>query len=118
MPDGPLAKGDGETWEAYAHRLEQRIKAQRDHIRSISELRDKPGDKKARARIELLERSLGRMTARFYRERESREAVTGQLSPLRDLEASVRHALNAPTFEAHADELHHRLTRLDEVRHA
>lgn len=73
------AKGDGETWEAYARRLEHRIKGQREHIRAISELRDVPGDIKARRRIALLERSLGRMTARWYREVENRESLVERL---------------------------------------
>lgn len=73
------AKGDGETWEAYAHRLEHRIKAQRDHIAHLTELRDVPGDIKARRRIAALERALGSMTLRWHREIENREELVARL---------------------------------------
>lgn len=32
LPPEEEPRGDGETWEAYAHRLERRIKSQRDHL--------------------------------------------------------------------------------------
>lgn len=54
------AKGDGEMWEDYAHRLEARIKQQRGHIKNLTELRKVPGDMKARNRIASLERLLGK----------------------------------------------------------
>ncbi len=77
--DDPLVKGDGETWEDYAHRLEVRIKAQRDHIHNLTELRNVPGDIKARKRIADLERALGKMALRLEREVENREALVARL---------------------------------------
>lgn len=54
-----LVKGDGETWEDYAHRLEVRIKHQRDEIDSLQALRGYPASKADRRRIAHLERLLG-----------------------------------------------------------
>ena len=73
----PLDKGDGETWEDYAHRLEHRVKEQRDHIKRLVELRDEPGDRAARKRIEWLERALGSMTLRW-------EKVTADFAGFRE----------------------------------
>lgn len=53
------SKGDGESWEDYAHRLEIRIAHQRDEINSLQSLRGYPASKAERRRIAHLERLLG-----------------------------------------------------------
>ena len=53
------SKGDGESWEDYAHRLEIRIAHQRKEIDSLQALRGYPASKADRRRIAHLERLLG-----------------------------------------------------------
>lgn len=71
----PAAKADGETWEEYAHRLERRIKAQRDHIAEVNVLRADAANRAERKRIDHLRYALGRMTERWERERRDRVAL-------------------------------------------
>lgn len=73
------SKGDGETWEAYAHRLEGRIKQQRDHIKNLVELRE-PGDIHARKRIAYLERILGRKEVQLAQQHEGLHALKERLA--------------------------------------
>lgn len=68
----PAAKADGETWEEYAHRLEQRIKKQRDHLDELNALRADAGNRHERKRIAHLQAALGRMTERWDEERQAR----------------------------------------------
>lgn len=83
-------KGDGETWEAYAHRLEQRIKEQRGHLNSLGKL----GGHRRRdtERIAALERLVGRKSLTLDRHREAvralSEKVFGMFS-LRDVQELV-----------------------------
>lgn len=71
----PPAKGDGETWEEYAHRLERRIKEQRDQIAAINALRADAGNRAERKRIDHLRWSLGRMTERWEKEKRDRLGI-------------------------------------------
>lgn len=72
-------KGDGETWEVYAHRLESRIKRQRDHIKHLTELRA-PGDIKARNRIAQLERLLGKKELALAQQHDGLSALKERLA--------------------------------------
>jgi hypothetical protein len=78
------AKGDGETWEDYAHRLEARIKRQRDHIKHLTELRV-PGDIKARNRIAVLERLLGKKEVALANQHEGLAALKRRVEELESL---------------------------------
>lgn len=69
------AKGDGETWEEYAHRLEQRVKEQRDVLAAINVLRADAGNRHERKRIEHLTFALGRMTERWEKEKAAKMAL-------------------------------------------
>lgn len=71
--EGPMVPG--ETWEDYAHRLERRIKSQRDHIGSLNALRADAGNRTERKRMEKLRMALGEMTERWYSERVARLAM-------------------------------------------
>lgn len=51
---------DGETWESYAHRLEARIKAQRQHIGSLNQLRLDAGNRINRKKLDKALTLLGR----------------------------------------------------------
>jgi len=73
------AKGDGETWEDYAHRLEARIKQQREQIRNLTELRKVPGDIKARKRIATLERLVGKKELALQQQHEGLRALRAAL---------------------------------------
>lgn len=75
-------KGDGETWEEYAHRLERRIKEQRDQLAGINALRADAGNRHERKVIEGLRASLGRMTERWERERMQREGLVRRLAEI------------------------------------
>lgn len=55
-----MSTGPKRGTEEYTGLLERRVKEQRDHIKSLTELREEAGTRKARKRIEHLERSLGR----------------------------------------------------------
>lgn len=71
----PQLKQDRETWEAYAHRLERRIKEQRDQLAAIHALRGDAGNRAERKRTARLEIALGRMTARWEHERDCRAGL-------------------------------------------
>ena len=75
------AKGDGETWEDYAHRLEARIKQQRDHIKNLTALRA-PGDIKARNRIATLERLLGKKELALAKQHDGLAALKRRVKEL------------------------------------
>ena len=77
----PESKGDGETWEDYAHRLEHRIKQQRDHIKSLTALRA-PGDIKARNRIAMLERLLGKKELALAKQHDGLAALKARVAEL------------------------------------
>ena len=77
----PESKGDGETWEDYAHRLEHRIKQQRDHIKHLTALRA-PGDIKARNRIAMLERLLGKKELALNKQHEGLHALKLRIAKL------------------------------------
>jgi hypothetical protein len=86
-PDQPCAadgdaKGDGETWEAYAHRLEGRIKQQRHNIKELTDLRGQAGDKRARLRINRLERLLGQKEARLANQHDGLRALAERVTEL------------------------------------
>lgn len=80
--DGPQPKQSSETWEEYAHRLERRVFQQRQHIDDIHALREE-GNRHARKKIEGLTAALGRMTARWEKEREQRQGLVEHLRELR-----------------------------------
>lgn len=71
---GPVP-GLNETWEDYAHRLERRIKAQRDHIKGLTDVREN-GNRAVRKRIGLLERALGQCQANAHKLKEQVDAMT------------------------------------------
>jgi hypothetical protein len=75
---GGDAKADGETWEAYAHRLEKRIKEQRDQLLALSELRDGP-QRLHRKRIAHLERLLGQKEAQLAQQHDGLAALKAAL---------------------------------------
>lgn len=85
---------DGETWEAYAHRLEKVIARQRKELDELAKLRGVVGDRKARKRIADLERLLGVATLNLAREKESVRALVNRaaehtrLSSLSDEDAT------------------------------
>lgn len=68
----------GESWEDYAHRLERRIKEQRDHITRIQTRGDEHRNKWTRARVAQLERALGRACEAADRRKEQRDNVIAQ----------------------------------------
>lgn len=72
-----LAKRDGETWEAYAHRLEHRIKQQRVQLNAVQALRDGP-QRTARQRIAALERLLGKREFAIEQLRTAVAAIKGR----------------------------------------
>lgn len=78
VPDPPV-KGDGEPWEAYAHRLEARVREQRDSITHLIELRHRNGDKKARRQIHDLRYALGITAEKLERVRRDRQALLDRL---------------------------------------
>jgi hypothetical protein len=75
---GVEIKGDGETWEEYAHRLEHRIKRQRDQLDAMNTVR-KAGNVAARKKIAKLTTALGLMTLRWERERDCRRGLLERL---------------------------------------
>lgn len=79
----PLTKGDGETWEAYAHRLERRIKEQRDHIKALNVLYADNGNRADRKKINRLKRALVAVTENWQREREARIALVRTVGELK-----------------------------------
>lgn len=79
---GGVYKGDGETWEAYAHRLEHRIKEQRDLLEHLNSLKREWVDRHDRKSIAEMERALGRVTAKWQHEREAREALVEKVKTL------------------------------------
>lgn len=85
----PAAKADGETWEEYAHRLERRIKEQRDHIAAINALRADAANRAERKRIDHLRYSLGLMTERWEAERVARLGLVDALKRNGTLVAAV-----------------------------
>jgi hypothetical protein len=76
---GPQPKLAGETWEEYAHRLERRIKEQRDQLESINQLRADAANRAERKRITALRYALGRMTERWESERSQKFALLEKL---------------------------------------
>ena len=73
------AKGDGETWEEYAHRLERRIKQQRDQLRALGDLRNGP-QRTHRRRIAHLEMLLGQREAKLAHQHAGLKALNARLS--------------------------------------
>lgn len=78
----PDPKGDGESWEEYAHRLERRIKAQRKTLREGNMLRADAGNRAERKRSERLQLALGRVTDLWLAEREKRIGLVGVVERL------------------------------------
>lgn len=78
----PAEKADGETWEEYAHRLERRIKMQRDTLEQINLLRADAGNRAERKRIDRLTVALGRMTERWEKEKEDKRGLIAKLDEL------------------------------------
>lgn len=81
------SKGDGETWEDYAHRLEVRIAAQRTEIDSLQALRGYPASKADRRRIAHLERLLGQKSLALDKQDAGLRAMRQRI---RDLEGLHR----------------------------
>lgn len=71
-------RSDGESWEDYAHRLERRIKEQRDQLESVNRYRETNGNRADRKKIARLRFALGRMTERWEHEVTNREALVAQ----------------------------------------
>jgi hypothetical protein len=90
---GDAYKGDGESWEEYAHRLERRIKAQREGIKSLAALREVPGDKKARTKIAHLERLVGKKEAQLAQQHDGLNALTQHVQRAVAEAATLRQAL-------------------------
>lgn len=67
-------KGDGESWEEYAHRLEKRIKEQREQLRAVQELRDEPR-LRHRQHVAYLRRIIGRQTEQLARQYDGLHAL-------------------------------------------
>jgi hypothetical protein len=82
----PPPRADGETWQEYAHRLERRIKEQRDQLEQINQLRADAGNRHERKRIALLQASLGRMTERWEKERAARIGLVNAMAEMRGSE--------------------------------
>lgn len=80
IPD--KVRHDGETWEAYARRLERRIKEQRAQIMSMIAVGHGGNNRQARKRIASLTVALGRVTELWDEERRNREAVVERLREL------------------------------------
>lgn len=70
-----VPKQDGETWEEYAHRLERRVKEQRELLAHVNEMRSDAGNRHERKRITHLTYALGEMAARFEEERRNKHAL-------------------------------------------
>lgn len=81
-PSTVLTKRDGETWDAYAHRLEYRIKAQRDHLKSVTALIKGKGNRADRKKVERLKSALALVTEKWSREREARIALVRTVSEM------------------------------------
>lgn len=77
---GGLFKGDGESWKAYAHRLEHRIKEQRDALDSLQKVHAACPNRSERKRITQLELALGRATLRADRHKQSVKALVERAS--------------------------------------
>ena len=92
----PPPRGSGETWEEYAHRLERRIKEQRDHIAAINELRADAANRAERKRIDHLRYSLGLMTERWEAERVARLGLVDVLKRNGTALAAVSNQDDAP----------------------
>lgn len=88
-------RGDGETWENYALRLERRIKAQRDHLEAINALRADAANRAERKRIDHLLMQLGRMTHRWEGQR---AAKIGLAKVYRELKFAVLDVLEQDLF--------------------
>lgn len=80
-------KDDGESWEAFARRLEARIKEQRVALKSLQELRAVSGDKKARVKIAHLERLVGKKEAQLAHQH---DGLSSRNARVRALEAALR----------------------------
>jgi hypothetical protein len=81
---GHDVKGDGESWEDYARRLERRIKEQRDQLESLNQIHSACGNNRAdRKRINNLRFALGKMTERWEKERTNREALVKTVETFR-----------------------------------
>lgn len=71
---------EGESWEQYAHRLEERIKRQRDEIEKLyAERPPGAGNKWTRKKVVELERALGKWVARWEKEHEMKRALYKKL---------------------------------------
>lgn len=75
-----MSTGPERGTEEYTLLLERRIKEQRDHIKSLTSLRDIEGDRRARKRIEHLERSLGRATLKIEEQKRAVAYLRDQLA--------------------------------------
>jgi len=71
-------KGDGETWEAYAHRLEKRIKEQRIALEQLQRIHANCPNRANRKRITNLEAALGRASLRGDRLNEAVKALAAK----------------------------------------
>jgi uncharacterized coiled-coil protein SlyX len=78
----PAAKADGETWEEYAHRLEHRIKKQRDILEKLNSLRADAGNRSERKRMDKLRHALGMMTERWEAERTKNKGLIHRIRVL------------------------------------
>lgn len=72
-------KGTDETWEKYAHRLERRIKEQRDYINRVTELRADAGNRAERKRLDQATAMIGRMELRMERLKIAHDSVIEEL---------------------------------------
>lgn len=88
VPEEP-AKLDEEQWEEYAHRLERRIKEQREHITNMSKLRSN-GNKRERKNYQILVNELGRATLLLGREREKSKGLIARLRTHEDTTRAVK----------------------------
>lgn len=95
----PFPGKPGETWEQYAHRLERRIKAQRESLNHHHMLRS-DGNKHARLKINALERALGRAALAADRRKEQRDGVIERLEELKEQLNITESALQAISNEA------------------
>lgn len=82
-------RGDGESWEDYARRLERRVKQQREHINALQTIHSGKGNKADRKRLRALEATLGSMTLRWERQREATHALADLLARERARAADV-----------------------------
>lgn len=83
-PEPP--KRDAESWEEYAHRLERRIKNQREHIKAINELRADAGNRAERKRVNRLTMALGNERLGNYRLSEMNRWLVSRVKELEEKE--------------------------------